>query len=273
MAFKNLPATKRPLIELPKELAVNVKASGLKLSLILLKRPFTPLEIDFATLNTTNKNQNYVLSGSGLDFKRVFNFETQIKQIRPDTLYFSEKTGLQKIVAVKVPLQVKCKEGFGFKSSVIEPTHTTIWGDTLLINDIDTLYTQPVFLNNLNQNRTVSATIIKPDKDVYTFINEVNVSVETARLIEQSVILTLSDIAHLSDPQTTIFPSKVKVRFTSIQNSFNPADSVLFRAVINSDKVNPLTKKSPVFLTSFPANITVMGIEPKEVEFLIIKDK
>jgi hypothetical protein len=151
--------------------------------------------------------------------------------------------------------------------------HTTIWGDTLLINDIDTLYTQPVFLNNLDQNRTVTAAIVKPDKDVYTFINEVNISVETARLIEQTVILPLSDIAHLSGPQTTIFPAKVKVRFTSIQNSFNPSDTVLFRAVINSDKTNPLTKKSPVFLTSFPANITVMGMEPKEVEFLIIKNK
>lgn len=219
-----------------------------------------------------NKNQNYVLSASGLNFKGAFNFETQIRQIRPDTLYFSERTGLQKTVVVKVPLQIKCKEGYGFKSTLIEPAYTTIWGDTALINSIDTIYTQPLVLNGLDKNMVINATIIKPGKDVYTFINDVSVTVEMAKLIEQSIVLRLTDIAGLRGKETSIFPSKVKVRFTCIQNAFNPSDTIRFKAVINSSKINPLTKKCPVFLTSSPDNVTVMNLEPKEAEFLILKN-
>jgi len=271
VTFKNQPVNKRTVTELPKQLSVNVKASGLKLFLILLNRPFSPVEIDFNNLAQVNKNQNYVLSASGINFKHIFNFEAQIKQIRPDTLYFSEKTGLQKIVAVKVPLQIKCKEGFGYKKPQIEPAFTSIWGDTTLINDIDTLYTQPLTLNGLDQNISTTVTIIKPGKEVYTFINEVTVVIETARLIEQTVTVPLNDVGGSPAGQTTIFPPKVKIRFTSIQNTFVPTDSVLFRAVINSAKTNPKSKKCPVFLTSSPDNITVMEIEPKEVDFIILK--
>lgn len=273
VVFKNLPASKRPLSGLPNELSVDVKTSGLRLCLILLGRPFTPVEVDFNNLSAVNKNQNYILSSSGLNFKNSFGFETQIKHLRPDTLYFSEKTGLQKTVAVKVPLRVKCREGFGYLPPVIDPAFTNIWGDTALINEVDTIYTQPLNLTDVDQDISVTAAIIKPGKDIYTFINEVKVTVEAERLVEHSIRLPLSDLARYSGKRPAIFPSTVKVRFTCIQNTYSVSDSSQFRAMINSEKINPLTKKCPVFLTSAPPYVTIMSIEPREAEFLILTTK
>jgi hypothetical protein len=271
VSFVNLPVNKKPLVQLPEALFVEMKASGLKLALILLNRPFTPLEIDFNKLKTVNRNQNYVLSSSGINFRKVLRFDTQVKQVSPDTLYFSEKTGFQKVVPVKVPLSVHCREGFGFKRPVVNPNFLTVWGDTNLIATIDTIYTQPLTLNDLNQNVNSHISFIKPDPEVYTSANSAHIFIEVARLVEQTITVPVTDI-HFSPRQiVNIYPPQVKVRFTSLQNSMSDIDTSLFKAMIDSRKINRRTHKCPVFLSMVPGNITIMAIEPREAEILIFK--
>jgi hypothetical protein len=265
-----MPLNKKPMMQMPEDLYVDVKASGLKLALILLNRPFKALTVDFNTLKSTNRNRNYILSSSNLHFKQILKFETQMKHVTPDTLYFSEKTGRQKIVPVKVPLYLTCKEGYGFKKPVVSPNFITIWGDTTLISNIDTIYTQPLTLNNVYQNVNSNISFIKPDPEVYTSVNEANIFIDVARLIEQTITLTVTDIHLNARQQVNIYPPTVRVRFTSIYNTFNAGDTSLFKATIDSRKINK-TRKCPVMLKTVPANVTIMDIEPPEVEILIFR--
>jgi hypothetical protein len=269
--FVNLPVNKKPLMQLPEALYLDVKASGLKLALIMLNRPFKPMEIDFNKLKSVNRHQNYVLSSSNINFRKLLKFETNVKHVSPDTLYFSEKTGYQKIVPVKVPLFIKCREGYGFRKPVVNPNFITIWGDTSLIAGIDTIYTQPLTLNNLSQNVNSNIEYIKPDPEVYTSANSAHIFIEVARLVEQSINVPVTDIYFNPRQVINIYPSAVKVRFTSLQNTFSDSDSTLFKAMIDSRKLNKRTKKCAVFLSMVPGNVTIMDIEPREVEILIFK--
>lgn len=271
VVFKNLPQNKKALSHLPETISLDLKTSGLRLILILIKKPFKPLEIDFNTLKSVNRNQNYILSASKLNFKSIFNFETQIKHIVPDTLYFSEKSGYQKIVPVKVPLYLKCKEGYGCKKPTINPSFVTVWGDTTTIDNIDTIYTQALTLHNLNKNFNGQLELIRPNQHVYSSSAETSVFIEVAKLIEQTISLPISDIKKSYYKQINIYPSRVKVKFTSIQDGFIAEDTVLFKAMINSEKINKQSNKCPVFISSYPGNVTIMDIEPKEVELLIMK--
>jgi len=271
VTFKNQPQNKKPLFQIPEHLALDVKASGLKLALILLNKPFKPLEIDFNALKSVNRDQNYVLSSSHLNFKNIFNFETQIKHISPDTLYFSEKNGYQKNVTVKVPLYIKCKEGYGYKKPVINPSFVTLWGDSTLISKIDTIYTQALTLSNLSKNINTQLELLKPNPQIYTSAGEASVFIEVAKLLEQVISLPLTDVHTSFQQRINIFPAQVKVKFTAIQNSFNPGDTSLFRAMIDSEKINKQTKKCPVFLSTYPGHVTIMEIDPPEVEILIFK--
>jgi hypothetical protein len=271
VSFSNLPVNKKPLMQLPEALFVEMKASGLKLALILINRPFTPLDIDFNKLKAMNRNQNYVLSGSGINFRKVFKFETQIKHVTPDTLYFSEKAGFQKVVPVKVPLFVKAREGFGVKKPVVNPNVITIWGDTNLISAVDTIYTQPLTLNDLSQNVNSNISFIKPDAEVYTSANSAHIFIEVARLVEQAVTVPVEDIHAGQRQLVNIYPPNVKVRFTSLQNTFADADTSLFKARIDSRKINRRTRKCAVFLSMVPGNVTIMDVSPPEVEILIFK--
>ena len=271
VTFKNQPQNKKPLFQIPEQLSLDVKASGLKLLIILLNKPFKPLEIDFNVLKSVNRNQNYVLSTSHLNFKSIFNFETQIKHISPDTLYFSEKNGFQKNVPVKVPLYLKCKEGYGFKKPSINPAFVTLWGDSSLIAKIDTIYTQALTLSDLDKSVDTQLELLKPNQQVFTSSGEANVFITVAKLIEQTITLPVNDIHTSSKQRINLFPSSVKVKFTAIQNSYNTSDSNLFKASIDSDKINPVSKKCPVFLSTFPGHVTIMNIVPQEVEILIFK--
>jgi hypothetical protein len=271
VTFKNQPQNKKPLFQFPEHLSVDVKASGLKLALILLQRPFQPLEVDFNTLKSVNRDQNYVLSSSPLNFKSVFNFDTKIRHISPDTLYFSEKNGYQKSVPVRVPLYIKCQEGYGYKKPVISPPFVTLWGDSLLVSRMDSVYTQALTLSELNKNINTRLELLKPNPLVYTSANEASVFIEVARLVEHTISLPVSDIRSSVQQQVHIFPARVKVKFTAIQNSVSAEDTSLFRANIDSDKINRHTKKCPVFLSACPGQVTVMSIEPPEADILIFR--
>lgn len=271
VVFKNVPLNKKPLVDIPDHISIDAKGSGLKLLLILLNRPFRPLEIDFNLLKPIH--QNYVLSASHLNFRDVLRFETQVKNLSPDTLYFSVKSGFQKNVPVKVPFYLKCKEGYGYKKPQINPAFITVWGDSSTLAPIDTLYTNALTLSDLNKNMDIELELIKPDPQLYLSTSKIKVFIEVARLVEQSVTVPVHDIHSATASNTRIYPSRVKVRFTSVQNTFNDQDTSLFKAMIDSEKINPETKKCPVFLSTLPGHVTIMEVEPPEVEILIFKQR
>lgn len=271
VVFKNMPQNKKPLTTIPDVLSVEIKASGLKLLLVLASRPFKPIEIDINSLKSVNKQQNYILSAGPINFKNSFKFETQIKHISPDTLYFSEKNGYQKNVPVKIPLYVKCSQGYGSKTPLINPAFITVWGDTADINQIDTIYTQPLNLVNVNKNYNSKLVIIKPNANISLSDAEVAAVIEVDRLVEHTVTLPVSIINAQNFKQVNIFPSKVKIKFTSIQNTFNNADTVFFKASINPAKTNA-NNKCNVTLSTVPGNVNILNIVPNEVELLIIKN-
>ncbi|MBL7933855.1 MAG: YbbR-like domain-containing protein [Bacteroidia bacterium] len=271
VVFKNIPQNKKPLADIPEKNSIDAKASGLKIAMILLKRPFKPLEIDFNTLKQAN--QNYVISASHLNFRDVLHFETQVKNISPDTLYFSVKSGFQKNVPVKVPFYLKCKEGYGYKKPVLNPSFVTVWGDTSVLKDIDTVYANALTLSDLNKNMDIQLDLVKSDPQLYLNNGKVQVFIEVAKLVEQTVTIPVYDLRKSLRNNIRIYPSNVKVRFTSVQNTFNEQDTSLFKAMVDSEKINPETKKSPVFLSTFPGHVTVMDIDPKEVEILIFKQR
>lgn len=266
--FKNIPQNKKPLNAIPEHLIVDIKASGLKLFFILLNEPFKKLEIDFNDLKSNRKN--YVISPTAINLKRSLKFETNVKHINPDTLYFMENSGYQKNVPVKAVCTIKCERGYGYKTPVVHPAFITIVGDSSAIKNVDTIYTQTFILDNLNGPVEKNLGLLKPNDGVYLNLNKVSVKIKAERLIEQSLYLPINILNAPHDSKSVhIFPSKVKVKFTSLQNDFNQGDTINFKASVNG--ASKSKGKLPVFLSMQPGNINLLSIEPKEAEILIIK--
>jgi hypothetical protein len=140
-----------------------------------------------------------------------------------------------------------------------------------MLDKIDTIYSQPLTLTNLNKSVVSNLDLLRPSNEVYSAVNEVNVFIDVSRLIEHTTMVPVKTVRPTSE-QVNIFPAFVKVTYTSIQNSLNE-DSTAFKMLIDIEKLNKLTKKCPVFIGEAPPNITIMNVEPKEVEVMIFKKR
>ena len=266
--FKNLPQNKKPLNNIPEYLNVDIKASGLKLFFILLNQPFEKMEVDFNNLKPLGKN--YILTPLTLNFKNSLKFETSVKQISPDTLYFIENSGYQKNVPLKAVYSLKCAKGYGFKTPVIHPDFLTIVGDSNTVRKIDTIYTQTFILNNLNESIEKKLPLLKPNNNVYLSLTNVNLSIVVEKLIEQTLYLPINILNNpLNVKSVHVFPSRVKIKFTSLQNDFIQSDTSNFKAAVNCANING--GKSAIFLSTQPGHVNILSIEPKEAQLLIIK--
>ena len=67
--FLNLPSNKVIVGDLPDKLSIDIKASGLKLLLINLKKELQELTIDFNSLKTNAKSQAYSISNGNFNLK------------------------------------------------------------------------------------------------------------------------------------------------------------------------------------------------------------
>ena len=138
---------------------------------------------------------------------------------------------------------------------------------------IDSIYTTPLTLSNISQSVNHTLKFIKPSENVYTSETEATIFIDVSKLIEQTISIPISNNFNKLNEKTAIFPSRVKVRFTSLQNNINNEDTLLFKATINSSNINLKNNKCKVFLSTLPGHVTIMSIEPKEVEILNIRNK
>jgi YbbR domain-containing protein len=266
--FIHLPTAKKPLRALPQMLEVQIRTSGIKLFLIKFNQPFSKMVIDMNNLSASNRN--YVLSASTLPFKNILKFETIIKHVNPDTLYFTDKHGTQKNVPVKLMSSVNFAPGFGCTNILVEPAFITITGDSSLIRNTDTLYTSPLNEMELSKDLSRELSIIVPNSNVYLDQNTVNIRMKVARLLEKEIYVPVS-VTNAPEEVKSIqlFPARVKLKITYLQDEFNLADTANFKAAVDAGTIKH--GKASVFLSTKPGNVNVLSIKPATTELIMLK--
>jgi len=269
--FTNYPQNKTPASELPKELLVSVKTSGMKLVLISLNEPFPLLKIDFNDVRSDLNRNKFYLSSNNSKIQKLFNIKTEIKAIYPDTIAFINKFGTQKEVFVKVPLNIKYAQGFNASDINVNPSFVLINGEEKDLELVDTIYTDPVFLNGINNDVNKNVFINNLNPKLVLSANAVQLSITVSKLIEREIVLPIKIENREEGYDYSIFPSKVKIKFTSTFDKNSIADSLLFKVFVNSKQKK--NSKLPVNVSVLDKNITIMSTEPDEIEFLMIRKK
>jgi hypothetical protein len=269
--FVNLPANKTLLSELPTSLRFDVRTSGLKLLFALLNRPFEEITIDFNSLKGDNKSQTYAISSGNIDIKSCTKVDVDVKKISPDTLYFAAKRGLNKNVPVKPVVYASADKGFITERPLISPSYITINGDSASLAGIDSISTVPLYLNQLTGNYVGKLLLVSPSDNVYLSLNEVNVSIQTDKLLEKEIEVPVTAVNCRDNCTPKLFPSKVKIRFSSAGNDFKDIDQKSFKAVVDFGRQKKDSNKLPVELSTLPTGAHILSIEPQEVEFLIFR--
>lgn len=271
--FVNLPANKALINKLPESLRFDIKTSGLKLFFVLLNRPFNEITIDFNTLKSDNKFQAFALHYGSLNLKSVTKIDVDIKKISPDTLFFANKVGISKNVAVKAVIYANPEKGFSLSKPIVNPTFITITGDSTAVNGIDTIATHPLYLNQVNSNYSGKLVLIRPSENVFLNINEVDVSLQSDRLLEKEIMLDINVVNSLPGTSVKIFPGKVKIRYSAAKNDFSEINESSFKVIADYNKKSVSNAKMPVEFAIKPTQVNILSTQPSEVEYLIFKTK
>jgi len=99
----------------------------------------------------------------------------------------------------------------------------------------------------------------------------VSVSIQADRLLQKEIEIPVIPINCKADCSPKLFPSKVKIKYSSAKNDFNDINEKSFKAVVNFDKQRKDSNKLPVELSILPTGAHILSIEPQEVEFLIFR--
>jgi YbbR domain-containing protein len=196
-----------------------------------------------------------------------------IKKISPDTLFFAAKRGVNKNVPVRPVIYANADRGFILSKAIINPAYITINGDSASLSRIDSVSTVPLYLNQLSVNYTGKLNLVRPSENVYLNLNEVNVSISADKLLEKEVEVEVVALNTPDGMTTKLFPSKVKIKFSSAKNDFDDINDKEFKAVVNFRKQKKENNKLPVELSILPTQAHILSIEPSEIEFLLFRTK
>lgn len=272
VTFQNLPANKLIVGELPEKLEIEIKTSGLKLLFISLQKRTEELSIDFNSLKTNAKSQAYSISNGNFNLKNVINFDVDVLKIRPDTLFFSSSKGKSKLVPLKANLTVHCLPGYSLISTpVLNPAFISISGDSIALQNTDTVYTQQLNLKDIHENYSSPVRLIKKSSTVSYNTKNVQLSFEVDRVTEATLKIPIQ-ILNKTDKQTIkLLPEFVNVTYLVSMQEYDNIDLNSFKAVVDCRQILQKEKNLKVELAVSPSQVKILKIEPSTISYLIYK--
>ncbi len=272
VTFLNLPSNKLIVGELPESLNVEIKASGLKLLFISLKKNIGEVVIDFNSLKTNAKSNAYSISNGNFNIQNAVNFDVAIIKIRPDTLFFSNYKGNSKLLPVKANLKVSCLPGYSVISKpIIVPAYVTVTGDSVDLKKIDTVYTYFLNLKDIHQDFTSPVPLKKPFSSIGYSVKEVQVSFAVDKLTEATIQVPITIMNKPNHETVKLKPGIVTIKYLVAMKDYENINTTSFKAVVNYDLIKEKQKEIPVEIIRSPSEVKIIKIYPKTISYFIYK--
>ena len=272
VTFLNLPSNKLIVGELPESLNVEIKASGLKLLFISLKKNIGEVVIDFNSLKTNAKSNAYSISNGNFNLQTAVNFDVEIMKVRPDTLFFSAYNGNSKLLPVKANLKVSCLPGYSVISKpIIVPAYVTVTGDSLDLKKIDTVYTYFLNLKDIHQDFTSPVPLKKPFSSIGYSVKDVQLSFTVDKLTESSIQVPITIMNKPNHETIKLKPGIVTIKYLVAMKDYENVSASSFKAVVNYDLIKDKQKELPIEIIRSPSEVKIIRISPTTISYFIYK--
>jgi hypothetical protein len=275
--YVNLPENKVIVGELPDKLALRVKAIGRKILLSKLNLKIIPLKFDVNSFVAQNSSSDtlYIPTNS---VKNILSEELdgiEIIDIKPDTLKFC----FIGLVVKKVPVKPTFPDNqpmFAPQYMVngpisIEPDSIIISGPKNMLQDISTVYTEPLNLTDLSDTVTRFYNIEKHENISYSQ-RKVRVTVPVDKYTQAEYNLP---VVALNLPDNLIlkaFPERVRITYNITLSNYKKINPEWIMPHIDYQEIlkNPSTRLH-LFLLDTPDMIKAIKFSPEKVEYLLTK--
>ena len=253
------------------EVKTTVTTTGFKLLNYYSKRKAKrKIEISLKEVKYKKSGNNSYLYSSRNVEEKVGEFlstnSTDI-HINEDLQLFNMSPLASKKVKIVPETNISFEKQYNFYG---EPTSTpdsiTIYGAVDDVNKTKEVKTRVITRKNVNQNIVESAKIYL-DENLKADIDEVEVSIHVEKYTESEVIVPIDIPENLN---MHLYPNKANVRYIVAMKDYAIINSSSFKAMADTTNMF-FNEVLPVKLILFPNNTQIIGIEPKEVEYIIVQ--
>jgi hypothetical protein len=268
-------------INVPKEYVI-LNDSNAKLNITLKTHGFNWLKyyiskpeitIDFSKDVKRNGN-SYVWNKSKIFINSESEFGSQVEllNVSPDELYFKFDVNSIKKVPVVVNADISFSPGFdAFNLSKIEPDSIQIVGPNEMVNNIKSIETEKITLENIKSDvlKVVKLKIPKNNKDLIFSNDEVNLSLKVEKFTEGTLKVPIILINVPDSLSIKYFPKTINVIYYTSLNNFNDISAKDFKVICDFSKVSENQTFLLPELNKITNKVKTAKINQQHIEFII----
>lgn len=253
---------------------VRVRALGYNLLRYKLFKYYKPLVASAEGYVSIN-GMSYILLSRQLErFSSQLGADLTLLAVSPDTLYFQLSDVVQKRVTVKPDLKIAyAKQFMQAGSYIVTPAKVKVKGPASVIDTLNFIYTQPLVLENISDNIDVVLPI-KPVKGISFQPSEVRVAIPVEKFTEAKVEVPVTCINIPFGYDVLLSPKAVTVTCNVAVSKYFALKPHHFNIICDyNDLIIEPSGKAIVKLIKYPDFIGRIQMEPRKVDFVIVKSK
>ncbi len=276
--FINYPVGKRIVNKLPPYIMADIKTTGAKLLMLLMKKSIAEVTIDVSNIpniKSATRNTSINTANSIGNLSKLLNVEVDLLKVKPDSIHFVFGKTYTKKIYIKPLVQINYTIPQGvFKRIKVNPEYITVSSDSFILAKIDTFYTEKIVLNTLNQRVEQQMTIDVPealDGLVSLSDSKVTLQINLDEYVQKMVSLPIQVLNAPLNTTVKTFPSFVKVTIAAPYTLFDSLNTSTMKAYVDYKQTLVKAEKLTVSVTSSILNNKITYISPQKVEYIIRK--
>ncbi len=272
--YKDIPVNRLLTKKIDSTVKFNIKARGFYLlELSLLHPDELIIHLNNYTIHKADEDINYI---STLPLKEKI---AKLLDINLDDISFSKnvlsfllETLHSKEVEVVGDINLKFEGSYNLYSQPkISPKKVMIYGTKETLDSIDVIKTKRLSLDNVRESRSLTVGLLNPDPELIRLDPEqVTVDLQVEKFTQSSLSVKVNTT--LSSYNIETFPEKVTVYFNVALKDYEMIKASEF--MISPDLTNVdirTAQKLHLVVKKYPKLVRNIRIEPRDVEFIIIK--
>ena len=254
-------------------ITVHFKSDGYNLLDLMLHRQLDSLTINLSQSDMRKMSGNiYFVATSSLRESTAQSLGVNDRDLdfsKPRVEFYMERLHLlRKKVSPRLNLHYKSQYNlYGYK---VQPGLVKVYGPQKILDTLQDIRTETITLENLGEDRQVSAKIHNPAPEMLRFFPpEVKVDLDVEKYTERSMKIPV-DVSGIK-PVIRTFPLMVTVNFNVFIRDYEKVHPSEFRIVPDIKNINlKEVKKLRLEVVSAPKNVGNVRLVPPEVEFIIV---
>lgn len=250
------------------EINVSVEASGFYLfKSAIINRD---LKISLKNIKKKDKYSYYLLENElNRQVKEHLKDRIRVLGVTEDSLLVNLGRKVYKKVPLKSHVDIKYNKGYKSFNEILEPDSIEVSGPEMQVSKIDYINLVPFQKENVMESISENIAIVESlfSKIDYSTKN-VKLHLEVEKITEKTIEVPVS-IINTSSDEVVIYPKKIKVNCQMKLSDFNKITQDDFVMICDYDKRND--GYIEVELLEKPSSVSMVKIEKKRVEYLILK--